>query len=189
MTVDALALAQDLIRCPSVTAEAYGAKDTLRGVLEKLDFRCTVLTFSQTGEPTVQNLYARIGNGKPYLCFAGHTDVVPPGDEGKWSVPPFSATVKDGWLIGRGAEDMKAAIACMVAAAAQFLQKQPLRGSIGFLITGDEEGYAINGTRKLVPWLREHDEVPDACIVGEPTNPEAIGEMVKIGRRGSMNMI
>ncbi len=184
---DALTLAKKLIACPSVTPEEGGALGVLQAELEKLGFKCTRLPFSEKGEPTVDNLYARIGTGKPFLCYAGHTDVVPPGDEAKWSVKPFAPEVRGDYLIGRGAEDMKGAIACFVAAVAQFL---PLKqGSLGFIITGDEEGYAINGTRKVVQWMKENGEMPDACIVGEPTNPENIGDMVKIGRRGSMNMV
>jgi succinyl-diaminopimelate desuccinylase len=135
------------------------------------------------GEPT-ENLYARLGTAQPNLCFAGHVDVVPPGDKAAWSVDPFSATIKDGWLIGRGAEDMKGAIASFVAAVSAFAAK-PFTGSISLLITGDEEGPAVNGTRKMLRWLKSKGEVLDGCVVGEPTNPTKLGEMAKIGRRGS----
>lgn len=187
---DPLPLALELIRRPSVTPHDEGALDVLQAALQALGFSCTRLPFEGDGGEPTDNLYARLGVGAPYLMFAGHTDVVPPGDAAAWSVPPFMPEVRDGYLIGRGAEDMKGAIACMVAAVARFLgNAAPFAGSIGFLITGDEEGYAINGTRKVVEWMRARGEQPDFCIVGEPTNPEHIGDMVKIGRRGSMNMV
>src|SRR5690606_9423119 len=135
-----------------------------------------------------ENLYARIGAAGPNLCFAGHTDVVPPGDLAKWSVPPFSGEIRDGVLFGRGAVDMKGAIACFVAAAMRYMKGrggQP-QGSISLLITGDEEGPSINGTAKVLEWLKERGERLDGCIVGEPTNPQAIGDEIKIGRRGSL---
>ncbi|MCK5623897.1 MAG: succinyl-diaminopimelate desuccinylase, partial [Alphaproteobacteria bacterium] len=139
------------------------------------------------GTPDVDNLYARLGDGAPNLCFAGHTDVVPPGPVESWSSDPFSGEIRDGVVQGRGAADMKGAIACWVAAVARRLDKGPIDGSISLLITGDEEGPAINGTAKILHWLVERDETLDACITGEPTNPEALGEMIKIGRRGSLN--
>ena len=146
------------------------------------------LTFSEDGTADVDNLYARLGRDPPNLCFAGHTDVVPVGEAGAWSLDPFGAEVHDGVLYGRGAADMKGAIACFVAAAARFLETRGGRvpGSISLLITGDEEGEAINGTAKVLPWMRAQGEVIDACLVGEPTNPSRLGEMVKIGRRGSL---
>lgn len=187
---DPLPLAIELIRRPSVTPRDEGALDVLQKALEALGFACTRLPFEGDGGDATDNLYARLGTGSPFLCFAGHTDVVPPGDVSAWTSPPFMPEVREGYLYGRGAEDMKGAIACMVAAVAR-VQASGFggRGSIGFIITGDEEGYAVNGTRKVVQWMKERGELPDACIVGEPTNPQHIGDMVKIGRRGSMNMV
>ena len=185
--IDPVALTQDLIRCPSVTPEEGGALDLLQGVLEGLGFTCHRLRFSDAGTPDVDNLYARLGETAPNLCFAGHTDVVPPGPVARWSSDPFSGEIRDGEVQGRGAADMKGAIACWVAAVARQLDKGPVGGSISLLITGDEEGPAINGTAKMLQWLTEQDETLDACITGEPTNPEVLGEMIKIGRRGSLN--
>ena len=184
--VDPVALAQALIRCPSVTPDEGGALDLLQRTLEELGFRCQRLEFSAAGTPDVDNLYARIGEEAPNFCFAGHTDVVPTGALDAWSRGPFDAIVEDGVLYGRGASDMKGAIACFTAAAQRILAKGPLSGSISLLITGDEEGPAINGTQKVLRWLAENDERLDACLVGEPTNPAQLGEMAKIGRRGSM---
>lgn len=191
MSIDALEMTKALIRCASVTPEDGGALDTLQGYLRGMGFSCTRLPFESKGDPKIDNLYARLGAGGPYLCFAGHTDVVPTGDVSLWSVPPFAPEVRGEYLIGRGAEDMKGAIACFSAAVAAFLQERGgvFTGSIGYIITGDEEGYAINGTQKMVQWMQANGEIPDACIVGEPTNPEEIGDMVKIGRRGSLNMV
>ena len=187
--IDPVALTRELIRCRSVTPAEGGALDLLQGVLEGLGFTCHRLTFSEAGTPDVDNLYARIGEASPNLCFAGHTDVVPTGPEDAWSADPFSGELRDGMVWGRGAADMKGAIACFVAAAARHLDKGPPAGSISLLITGDEEGPAINGTRKLLQWLAERGERLDACITGEPTNPETLGEMIKIGRRGSLNAV
>ncbi len=185
--VDPLALSRALIRCPSVTPEDAGALDVLAAALEPLGFSRHRLRFAEPGTAAVDNLYARFGDSRPNFCFAGHTDVVPPG--GGWSVDPFGAEVRNGRLYGRGAADMKTAIACFVAAAARHLQKPGTRiGSISLLITGDEEGPAVNGTRKVLDWLAARGERLDACLVGEPTNPRALGEMVKIGRRGSLNV-
>ncbi|HRK96609.1 MAG TPA: succinyl-diaminopimelate desuccinylase, partial [Rhodospirillales bacterium] len=153
---------------------------------ERLGFACHRLRFADGGTAPVENLYARIGGQGPNLCFAGHTDVVPPG--AGWSVDPFAAEIRDGRLYGRGAADMKTAIACFVAAVAQHLRSGDApRGSISLLITGDEEGPAVNGTRKVLSWLAERGERLDGCVVGEPTNPAGLGEMIKIGRRGSLN--
>lgn len=185
--IDPVALTQDLIRCPSVTPEEGGALDLLQGILEGLDFTCHRLRFSDACTPDVDNLYARLGEAKPNLCFAGHTDVVPPGPVEQWNSDPFSGEIRDGEVHGRGAADMKGAIACWIAAVARRLDKGPIGGSISLLITGDEEGPAINGTAKMLHWLTEQDETLDACITGEPTNPETLGEMIKIGRRGSLN--
>jgi succinyl-diaminopimelate desuccinylase len=185
-SVDPLALSRSLIRCPSVTPEDAGALDVLASALEPLGFTCHRLRFAEPGTAAVDNLYARRGDAEPNLCFAGHTDVVAPG--AGWSVDPFAAEVRDGRLYGRGAADMKAAIACFVAAVARHLAGtgEP-RGSISLLITGDEEGPAVNGTRKVLDWLAARGERLDACLVGEPTNPATLGEMIKIGRRGSLN--
>jgi succinyl-diaminopimelate desuccinylase len=182
--IDAVALTQELIRCPSITPKDEGVMAVLATHLKAIGFTCHSVTFSDCpGEPT-ENLYARLGTQQPNLCFAGHVDVVPPGDKNAWSVDPFAAVIKDGYLIGRGTEDMKGAIGAFVAAVSEFAAK-PFNGSISLLITGDEEGVAINGTRKMLPWLKTKNEVIDACIVGEPTNPDTLGQMAKIGRRGS----
>jgi succinyl-diaminopimelate desuccinylase len=186
---DALSLAQALIRHASVTPEDKGVLPYLANLLEGLGFTCHLLEFTEAGTAPVLNLYARWGTEGRNLCFAGHTDVVPPGDIAAWSVPPFAAEVKNGVLYGRGAEDMKGAIAAWVAAVAELVSDGGVKGSLSFLITNDEEGPAINGTRKVLAWLKERGERLDACLVGEPTNPEVLGEMVKIGRRGSMNSI
>lgn len=191
MTVSALdpiALTQDLIRCPSVTPADEGALDLLQRVLEGLGFVCTRLPFEEDGTDPVDNLYARLGTASPNLCFAGHTDVVPVGSADQWTVDPFAADIKDGMLVGRGASDMKGAIAAWVAAVSHRLsQVGPVPGSISLLITGDEEGPSINGTKKMLPALAARGEVIDHCITGEPTNPTDLGTMMKIGRRGSLN--
>ena len=186
--MDPIDLAQALIRCPSVTPADEGAMDVLQSALEELGFTCHRLPFATGNAPEVQNLYARIGDRAPNFCFAGHTDVVPVGDAKEWSVDPFAAEIKGDRLYGRGASDMKTAIAGFAAAAARFLESRDngFPGSISLLITGDEEGEAVNGTVKVLEWLREKGEVLDACLVGEPTNPETLGDMIKIGRRGSM---
>ena len=182
-----LALARALIRCESVTPADGGALDVLQSALETLGFTCHRLPFEEPGTATVDNLYARRGEGRPNFCFAGHTDVVPTGDRGGWTREPFAAEVEDGVLFGRGASDMKGAIAAFVAAVARFGAAEAGAGSISLLITGDEEGPAVNGTRKVLDWLGARGETLDVCLVGEPTNPEEVGEMVKIGRRGSLN--
>ncbi len=186
--MDPVDLAQALIRCPSVTPADEGAMDVLQSALEELGFTCHRLSFATGNAPEVQNLYARIGDRAPNFCFAGHTDVVPVGDANEWSVDPFAAEIKGDRLYGRGASDMKTAIAGFAAAAARFLESRDngFPGSISLLITGDEEGEAVNGTVKVLEWLKEKGEVLDACLVGEPTNPETLGDMIKIGRRGSM---
>ncbi len=187
--VDALELARALIRCPSVTPADKGALDTLQAALDGLGFTCHRLTFSEAGTPDVDNLYARLGNAAPNFCFAGHTDVVPVGNAAGWTVDPFGAEIIDGVLYGRGATDMKGSIACFVEAVSRFIGRRGagFGGSISLLITGDEEGPSINGTRKVLDWMTEQGETLDACIVGEPTNPAALGDMVKIGRRGSLS--
>ncbi len=183
-----LGLARALIRCPSVTPEDAGALDVLEATLEELGFSCHNLVFSEPGTADVANLYARLGDASPNFCFAGHTDVVPVGNPEGWDTDPFGAEIVDGHLCGRGAADMKGAIASFVAALARFLAQRPdgFDGSISLLITGDEEGLAINGTVKVLDWLGERGEALDVCLVGEPTNPEKLGDMIKIGRRGSL---
>ena len=182
-----LALARALIRCESVTPADGGALDVLQEALQTLGFTCHRLPFEEPGTAPVDNLYARRGEGRPNFCFAGHTDVVPTGERTAWSCEPFAAQVEDGVLYGRGASDMKGAIAAFVAAVARLDAARAGAGSISLLITGDEEGPAVNGTRKVLDWLGTQGETLDACLVGEPTNPEELGEMVKIGRRGSLN--
>lgn len=187
--VDPVALTRDLIRCPSVTPRDEGALDLLQGVLQSLGFTCHRLPFTEPGTEPVDNLYARIGDRSPHFCFAGHTDVVPVGDPAKWTADPFAGEIVNGQILGRGAADMKGAIAAFAAAASRFLaaRGRDFGGSISFLITGDEEGVAINGTDKMLKWLDARGERIDACVVGEPTNPRFLGEMIKIGRRGSVN--
>ena len=186
--LDPIELARDLIRCASVTPADAGALGILEKTLKKIGFTCHRLAFSAENTPDVDNLYARFGTGTPNFCFAGHTDVVPVGDEGGWTIPPFEARIEGDRLYGRGASDMKTAVAAFAVAAQRFLAERGDRftGSISFLITGDEEGPAINGTKKVLEWLTEQGETLDACIVGEPTNPEELGDMIKIGRRGSL---
>ncbi len=185
--INSLNLAKALIEKPSVTPDDNGALDTLQEALESLGFICERKIFSDKNTADVDNLYARLGNTSPNICFAGHTDVVPPGDLKAWTSPPFEPEVRDGILYGRGAADMKAAIACFVGGVSDYLQvKGKPKGSISLLITGDEEDVAINGTRKMLQYLHEKGEILDACIVGEPTNPAELGDMIKIGRRGSV---
>lgn len=183
-----LELARALIRRPSVTPADAGALDVLQGALEELGFSCHRLVFSEPGAAAVDNLYARLGAKAPNFCFAGHSDVVPAGDPDGWTVDPFGAEVIDGALYGRGASDMKGAIASFVSALARFLEERggEFEGSISLLITGDEEDLAINGTAKVLEWLKGRGETLDACLVGEPTNPSRLGETIKIGRRGSL---
>jgi len=186
--LDPAALAAALIRRPSVTPKDEGVLDIVAATLEQLGFICHGLVFGGDGDEPIHNLYARCGNGRPNLCFAGHTDVVPTGAVEAWSFDPFAATVRDGALCGRGAVDMKGAIAAFITAVQAFLDERGrgFTGSISLLITGDEEGAAINGTRKVLDWLKSRDEAIDACLVGEPTSAQALGDMIKIGRRGSM---
>ncbi|EIZ85498.1 succinyl-diaminopimelate desuccinylase [Methylobacterium sp. GXF4] len=183
----ALSLAQALICCPSVTPEDRGALDVVAQALSGAGFSVERPVFSEPGYPDTPNLYARIGDRGPCLVFAGHTDVVPEGD-GAWRYGPFDATVADGLLYGRGAADMKGGVACMLAATLAFIARRggTFPGSIAFLITGDEEGPAVNGTVKLLDWARARGERFDHCLLGEPTNPGRLGEMIKIGRRGSL---
>ena len=182
MTYDVLSLARGLIRCPSVTPEDAGAQVFLAEMLTALGFSCYSLPFED-----VPNLFARYVSGGKHLCFAGHTDVVPTGPERKWTHPPFGANIHDGILYGRGAADMKGAVAAFAAAAATFIErKKQFGGSISLLITGDEEGPAVNGTVRVLEWMKENGHVPDVALVGEPTNPDYLGQEIKIGRRGSL---
>jgi succinyl-diaminopimelate desuccinylase len=179
---DPLPLAQSLIRCASVTPEDAGAQDALSDMLGRLGFAVHRLRYGE-----IENIFARLGTGGPHICFAGHTDVVPVGSA-NWRSDPFGGEVRGGVLYGRGACDMKGAIAAFVAGVAQHLEQGTPRGSISLLITGDEEGPAVDGTVKVLEWMRANDQVPDFCLVGEPTCPVRLGDMVKIGRRGSVNM-
>ena len=181
----AVDLAQRLIRCPSVTPREGGALDLLEADLSALGFVCTRLPFGD-GDERIDNLFARWGTETPHICFAGHTDVVPVGDEAAWTHAPFDAVIKDGRLYGRGAADMKGGIAAFVGAVTQIIEGNP-SGSISLLITGDEEGDAINGTVRMVEWVVANGHRPDLCIVGEPTNPNALGDVIKNGRRGSLS--
>ena len=186
-SIDELKLAKELISFPSVTPKDAGAINFLSKRLRSLGFRCKILEFKDKNSKPIKNLYARLGTKQPNLCYAGHTDVVPPGNTKDWTVNPFRPTVKKNHLIGRGANDMKSSIACFVSAVSKFLKSNPkFNGSISFLVTGDEEGYAINGTKKVVEYLKRKKEKINFCIVGEPTNPNKLGEMIKIGRRGSL---
>jgi len=190
---DPLAIARDLLRCPSVTPVEGGALSYLETLLKGASFTVHRMTFSEPGAADVENLYARIGTASPHLMFAGHTDVVPPGDPKAWSHAPFSGDVDGGVLYGRGAVDMKGAIACKLAAALDHLAANGGRpqknggGSISFLITGDEEGIAVNGSPKLLKWAAAHGEKFDHCVLGEPGNVDALGDTIKLGRRGSQN--
>ena len=179
-------LAKELIKFPSITPIDAGVMKFLEKKLKKLGFKTKIIEFKEKNFKPVKNLYAKVGNKKPNFCFAGHLDVVPPGNIKNWSVNPFKPSIKKGYLIGRGANDMKSSIAAFVSAVSIFLSKKKFNGSISFLITGDEEGDAINGTKKVVEYLKRKKEKIDFCLVGEPTNPNKLGEMIKIGRRGSL---
>ena len=187
--IDPVELTRALVRRPSVTPRDEGALGVIEAALKPLGFVCHRLPFSESGVPDIDNLYARFGTGRPHFCLAGHSDVVPVGDAKGWTVDPFGGEIVDGQVFGRGAADMKGAIAAFAAAAAQYLaaRGQDLAGSISLLITGDEEGPAINGTAKMLKWIAARGETIDACVVGEPTNERELGDMAKIGRRGSMN--
>ena len=185
---DELQLSKDLISFPSVTPVDAGAINYISKKLKQLGFTCKILEFKDKKHPPIKNLYARLGHKKPNLCYAGHTDVVPPGNISDWTVNPFKPKVKNNYLIGRGANDMKSSIACFISAVSNFLKEnKKINGSISFLITGDEEAQAVNGTKKVVNYLIKKREKIDFCIVGEPTNPKKLGEMIKIGRRGSLS--
>jgi succinyl-diaminopimelate desuccinylase len=190
MTADPLAIARDLVRCRSVTPEDGGALGVLQGLLTQGGFAVHRMSFAEPGTAPIENLYARIGDRKPNLLFAGHTDVVPAGNEASWSHPPFAGEVADDRLYGRGAVDMKGGIACFLAAALDHLAAnggKPKQGSISLLITGDEESIAVNGTVKLLQWAATRGEKFDHCILGEPSNVERLGDTIKAGRRGSLN--
>lgn len=186
---DALSIARDLLRCPSVTPADAGALSVVEKLLGDAGFEVHRVTFSEPGAADIDNLYARIGTEAPHITFAGHTDVVPAGDESKWTHGAFAGDVKDGMLYGRGAVDMKGGIACSVAATLEYLAANggKLKGSISFLITGDEEDIAVNGTVKLLKWAAERGEKFDHCVLGEPSNVNEMGDTIKIGRRGSQS--
>ncbi len=182
MHINELKLAKELIRKPSITPKDFGAINLLAKNLRSLGFNCKIINFKN-----IKNLYAKLGKSSPNFCYAGHTDVVPPGDVRKWSSNPFRPVIKKNRLIGRGASDMKASIACFVSAVSKFkLQNKNFKGTISLLITGDEEGIALNGTKRVVKYLKRKKEKINFCLVGEPTNPNKLGEMIKIGRRGSL---
>ena len=184
--IDPVKLTQSLISCPSVTPTDAGVLQTLQDQLEEIGFRCTRMPFEETGTEAVDNLFASYGEGAPHLCFGGHTDVVPVGNSASWTNDPFDAVIKDGNLYGRGTADMKSAIAAFTAAASNFIKTEDFKGTISLLITNDEEGPAINGTQKVLEAITKNGEKIDSCIVGEPTCPAQLGEMIKIGRRGSL---
>ncbi len=189
--MDVIKLTCDLIRCPSITPRTAGVYDVIEDFLEPLGFKAQRVTFGE-GSEAVENIYLRLGTQSPNFCFAGHTDVVPVGEVSKWRTPAFAPEIIDGELYGRGAEDMKGAIAAFMIAVREFLsashpEGKDLPGSISFLITQDEEGHATHGTRPMLQWLAEQGETLDVCIVGEPTNPTTLGEMAKVGRRGSIS--
>mgnify|MGYP003320450787 FL=1 len=186
--INELQLAKELIRFPSVTPVDAGIMSFLEKKLKQLGFKTKVLEFREKNSKPVKNLYARLGSKSPNFCYAGHLDVVPAGNLKDWTVNPFKPSIKKGHLIGRGANDMKSSIAAFVSAISNFIENNSnFSGSISLLITGDEEGVAINGTKKVVEYLKKRKEKIDFCLVGEPTNPSKLGEMIKIGRRGSMN--
>jgi succinyl-diaminopimelate desuccinylase len=187
LRLNELQLAKELIRFPSVTPVDAGVMSFLEKKLKKLGFKTKILEFREKNTKPVKNLYARLGNKSPNFCYAGHLDVVPAGNLKDWTVNPFKPSIKKGHLIGRGANDMKSSIAAFVTAVSKFIQKnKKFNGSISLLITGDEEGVAINGTKKVVEYLKKKKEKINFCLVGEPTNPNKLGEMIKIGRRGSI---
>ena len=186
-TISEVSLARDLVKCQSVTPKDDGAINVVAKNLKKLGFKCQIMEFQEKGTAKIKNLYAKIGKSSPNFCFAGHTDVVPVGDLKSWTVNPFGGVIKNQKLIGRGVSDMKGSIACFISAVSEFLKKnKKLKGSISFLITGDEETIAINGTQKVIEKLIQKKEKIDFCIVGEPTNENKLGDMIKIGRRGSI---
>src|ERR1700733_13950399 len=186
---DAVSITRDLVRCASVTPLDAGALGVLENILKTAGFETHRVTFSEPGTADIDNLYARIGTSTPHISFAGHTDVVPPGDESAWSHGAFSGDVKDGFFYGRGAVDMKGGIACSFAAVLDYLADNggKAKGSISFLITGDEEDLSVNGTVKLLQWAAARGEKFDHCVLGEPSNVEVLGDCIKVGRRGSLH--
>ena len=190
MIYDPLELTTELIKCRSVTPQNDGAIELLSEKLQKIGFNCEILEFSENDSDSIKNLWAKIGDKSPTLSFAGHTDVVPEGDETLWESPPFDGINDGNKIIGRGAVDMKGSIGSFISAISIFLDKngKQFNGSISLIITGDEEGKAVNGTQKLLEWMEKNNHTFDDCIVGEPTNPNKLGEMIKIGRRGSTNI-
>ena len=185
--INDLQLAKQLIRFPTITPIDAGVMKFLEKKLKSIGFKTQILEFKDKKSKPVKNIYARIGKSRPNFCYAGHVDVVPPGNISSWTSHPFKPKIKNGKLIGRGASDMKSSIASFIAAVSYFVNKnKKFKGSISLLITGDEEGVAINGTKKVVEYLRKKQEKIDFCIVGEPTNPSKMGQMIKIGRRGSI---
>ena len=185
--INELQLAKELIRFPSITPIDAGVMKFLEKKLKKLGFKTRIIEFREKNFKPVKNLYARLGNQEPNFCYAGHLDVVPPGNINDWTVNPFRPSIKKGHLIGRGANDMKSSVAAFVSAVSNFISKnKKINGSISLLITGDEEGEAVNGTKKVVEYLKKKKEKINFCLVGEPTNPNKLGEMIKIGRRGSL---
>ncbi len=183
--MDVIELTQKLIACPSITPKDEGALVYLAQQLEKLGFTCHRLDFGE-GDKHVPNLFARLGTGAPHICYAGHTDVVPTGPADAWTYGPFNPHIEDGVLYGRGASDMKGSVAAFTAAVAAYLKDNTPTGSVSLLITGDEEGPAINGTIKVLEWMKENNHIPDVALIGEPTNPDHLGQEIKVGRRGSL---
>ena len=187
-TANPIELTKTLINCRSVTPENDGAIEQVSHWLEEIGFKSEILNFEEEGTASIKNLWSKMGSKGPTICFAGHTDVVPTGNIDEWSSDPFDANEVNDKIIGRGAADMKGSIASFISAASRFVKEHPdFPGSIGFIITGDEEGCAINGTKKILTWMKSNNISFDDCIVGEPTNPNSLGEMIKIGRRGSVN--
>ncbi len=185
--INELSLTKELIQIPSVTPVDAGAIAVVAKHLKSLGFKCKIFNFTDKNTPSIKNLYARLGNTSPNFCFAGHTDVVPPGNLKSWKSGPFAGVVRQGKIYGRGTSDMKGGIACFIAAVSEFIKnKKKFKGSISFIITGDEEGVAINGTKKIVDYLKRKKEKIDFCLVGEPSNRKQMGQMMKIGRRGSI---
>jgi succinyl-diaminopimelate desuccinylase len=188
--LDPVTMLQQLVRCPSVTPHEAGALTTVQTWLDSAGFTSSRLVFTASNSPDIDNLFSRIGTAGPHLCFAGHTDVVPQGDETIWTHAPFAADIKDGYIFGRGTTDMKGSVTAFAAAACDFVRENPaFKGSISFLITNDEEGPAINGTVKVLQWMKDNGHIPDHCLVGEPSCVDQLGDTIKIGRRGSLSFV
>ena len=186
--IDVVDLTQKLIQCASVTPEDAGAQDVLKTPLKDMGFKIFDLPFEGRDSYPVKNFFARLGSGAPHICYSGHTDVVPAGNEAAWSSPPFEAAIKDGVMIGRGTSDMKGGNTAFISAISKFLEShKDFKGSISVMITGDEEADAINGTQRILEWMKENNHVPDMCLVGEPSNPKELGQEIKIGRRGAIS--